>query len=619
VNRNTNLKNWSWLQLNERRAIRTAMLLLLLLCLAAADGTAQIYSVLHDFHWTSKGSDGSSPQGGLAVSGETVYGTTWNGGSNNWGTVFKFNADGSGYTVLKHLTSGNGAVGTPVVPSGQTLYGTSYQSVYKLNTDGSGFTSLRAFDNGDFPGPLLLSGTNLYGATQAGGSSNLGRVFRINTDGTDYTVLKNFTGSDGANPLGGLVLSDNTLYGTTYAGGVSNAGVIFQINTDGSGFAVTKHFTVSDGAGPRAGMLLSGTELYGTTSWGGRGIYVTLGGTVFKINTDGSGFTVLKDFSVKSPGSDGDDPRGSLVLSGTTLYGTTTSGGLYSVGRGTLFKLNTDGTGYAVLTCLTDSSGVGPEGSLVLINGELYGTAQFVGGYSNGVLFALSLTPPAVLPECQTTEMGSMARFEADAPPFWSAQYQWFLNGTNAVSSLTTSPSLRLTNIASSQAGLYTAVITQAAGALTSSPAMLSVIPQVERRPVPGIKVTGEVGSLLNVDYANSLSATPNWLPLDTVTLVSTSQYCFDVSEPLPPQRYYRAWQTGTPGVIPSLSLPGMVPAITLTGNIGVSVRLDYINQFGPIDAWVTLDTVTLTNTSQLYFDVSAPGQPNRLYRLRSP
>jgi hypothetical protein len=49
---------------------------------------------------------------------------------------------------------------------------------------------------------------------------------------------------------------------------------------------------------------------------------------------------------------------------------------------------------------------------------------------------------------------------------------------------------------------------------------------------------------------------------------------------------------------------------------MGDSLRLDYINQFGPIDAWVTLDTVTLTNTAQLYFDVSASGQPQRLYRI---
>jgi hypothetical protein len=71
----------------------------------------------------------------------------------------------------------------------------------------------------------------------------------------------------------------------------------------------------------------------------------------------------------------------------------------------------------------------------------------------------------------------------------------------------------------------------------------------------------------------------------------------------------------GKPVVIPSLELH-IVPAITLTGNIGDSLRFDYINQFGPTDAWVTLDTITLTNTSQLYFDVSAIGQPPRLWRI---
>ena len=63
-------------------------------------------------------------------------------------------------------------------------------------------------------------------------------------------------------------------------------------------------------------------------------------------------------------------------------------------------------------------------------------------------------------------------------------------------------------------------------------------------------------------------------------------------------------------------SLISMVPAITLTGNIGGSVRVDYINAIGPTNAWLMLDTVVLTNTSQLYFDVAAPSQPKRLYRL---
>jgi len=144
---------------------------------------------------------------------------------------------------------------------------------------------------------------------------------------------------------------------------------------------------------------------------------------------------------------------------------------------------------------------------------------------------------------------------------------------------------------------------------------MLNVIAAVERRPVPGINLFGEAGSLLNLDYAGGLSPAPEWLPLDAVSLVSTSQYCFDLTATLPPERFYRAWQTGTPAVPPSLGL-NFVPAITLTGDIGNAVRVDGINQFGPTDAWFTLDTVMLTNSSQLYFDVTAPGQPPRLYRL---
>jgi hypothetical protein len=192
--------------------------------------------------------------------------------------------------------------------------------------------------------------------------------------------------------------------------------------------------------------------------------------------------------------------------------------------------------------------------------------------------------------------------------------YEWFLNGTNLPGD-PASDHLILTNVQFSQSGACLVVVTNLFGAATSSPAILSVIPPLERRSVPGVKLMGDAGSLLNLDYADSLGATPNWLPLNIVSLGSTSQYCFDLTMPLPPQRYYRAWQTAPPGATLSLELQP-VPAITLTGSIGNSVRVDAINRFGPIDAWVTLDTVTLTNTSQLYFDVSAPGQPQRLYRL---
>jgi hypothetical protein len=218
-------------------------------------------------------------------------------------------------------------------------------------------------------------------------------------------------------------------------------------------------------------------------------------------------------------------------------------------------------------------------------------------------------------PQTQTAEEGSAVGLWVDASSPLPLFYLWRLNNTN-LTSWSTNCDLELTNVDFSQAGTYRVVVSNVLGALTSAPAVLNVIAPVERRPVPGINVTGQAGSLLNVDYANALTAAPNWATLGSVSVTSTSQYCFDLTIPLPPHRYYRARQTGTPGVRPSLSLPGMVPAITLTGNIDTSVRLDYINQIGPIDAWATLDTVPLTNTSQLYFDVSAWRQPQRLYRL---
>jgi len=218
-------------------------------------------------------------------------------------------------------------------------------------------------------------------------------------------------------------------------------------------------------------------------------------------------------------------------------------------------------------------------------------------------------------PQSQTAEIGSTVGFHVHATNTMPLSYEWFFNSTTATTGSTTNGALLLTNVQPSQAGAYTVVVTNIAGAVTSPPAMLSVIPPVERRMVPALSLLGQPGSLLNLENANTLDPSPAWVTFDSVTLTNTSQWYFDLSTPLPPQRFYRAWQTGEPSVIPILNLE-MVPALTLTGSVGNSVRVDCINQFGPIDAWVALDTVTLTNTSQLYFDVSAPGQPPRLYRL---
>jgi uncharacterized repeat protein (TIGR03803 family) len=157
-----------------------------------------------------------------------------------------------------------------------------------------------------------------------------------------------FTGSSDiviVGPYAGLILSGNTLYGTANGGGSSSNGMVFAVNTDGTGFTNLHSFTAasgpyphyinSDGAYPGAGLILSGNTLYGMARQGGS----SGGGTVFAVNTDGTGFTTLYSFTAFWNGnSDGGLPESGLILSGNTLYGTAWVGG--SSGNGTVFSLS---------------------------------------------------------------------------------------------------------------------------------------------------------------------------------------------------------------------------------------------------------------------------------------
>ena len=60
-----------------------------------------------------------------------------------------------------------------------------------------------------------------------------------------FTVLHTFLGSDGAGSRAGLVLSGDTLYGTTAYGGSNGLGTVFRVNTDGTGFTNPYAFTAS--------------------------------------------------------------------------------------------------------------------------------------------------------------------------------------------------------------------------------------------------------------------------------------------------------------------------------------------------------------------------------------
>lgn len=158
-------------------------------------------------------------------------------------------------------------------------------------------------------------------------------------------------------------------------------------------------------------------------------------------------------------------------------------------------------------------------------------------------------------------------------------------------------------------------VVTGEYGSITSAPAVLGVISPVPRAKVPAVDVTGVPGNVVHLVWADTLDPGAAWTELGVVTLDGNPQTVLDLADPLPLSRFYRGWRTNTLGLRPFVGIKEATK-LTLTGAIGSQVRVDYINVVGPADAWVTLDAVTLTNSPQPYFDVTAFGQPARLYRV---
>jgi uncharacterized repeat protein (TIGR03803 family) len=383
------------------------------------DGTG--FTNLYIFGSLQSAADGFRPQGNLVLSGSTLYGTTTGGGSSGNGTVFKINTNGTGFTNFYNFTGGNDGVAPQagLVLSGGRLYGTTPGSgsggsgtVFAVNTDGTGFAILYSFsplvnntnsDGANSQAPLVLSGGTLYGTAQNGGTGGDGTIFAVNTNGTGFTnfysftsTLKNpligfpgLTNSDGATPTAGLILAGNTLFGMTSSGGINSYGTIFSITTNGTGFNVCHTFgsiggdgaAQGNGLAPGNSFIVSGSTLYGTTPGGGSVGY----GTVFEMNTNGTGYSIIYNLGPINVG----DPQSELVLSGNTLFGTTRYGGTNNVG--TIYAVNTDGTGFTILHSFTGGDdGDTPESRLVLSGSTLYGTTAGGGVNRGGTVFSIN-------------------------------------------------------------------------------------------------------------------------------------------------------------------------------------------------------------------------------------
>ncbi|NTW23969.1 MAG: hypothetical protein HGA37_04665 [Lentimicrobium sp.] len=342
----------------------------------------------------------SQSGGSVLVIGNLLYATMSNGPSE-YGYMFSITKSGTEFTrrlIFKGTSEGKNPEGN-LIAEGGYFYGMTPEGgageqgcIFRINPDGTGYTKLFDFNgiNGRKPyGSLLYNAGTFYGTASEGGDNGYGCVFKINPDGSDYTILHHFKEIiDGSGPRGNLILSDGILYGTTNYGPSGVEGAIFKINTDGTGFSTLHSFNYYvDGGYPAGSLIKSGNKLYGMAKYGGSGSK----GTIFSLDVDGSNFTTLHHFN----GSEGRYPHGNLVLSGTTLYGMTPEGGI-NLG-GTLFSIQTNGSAYSDLVQF-DNSASGPLGSMILDNGNLFGLTHYGGDNYSGTVFKYDIAQSSFTP-----------------------------------------------------------------------------------------------------------------------------------------------------------------------------------------------------------------------------
>jgi uncharacterized repeat protein (TIGR03803 family) len=212
--------------------------------------TGQI-TTLHIFCSTGSCSDGSNPVGIMQASDGNLYGTTFDGGQFNDGTLFKLTTTGT-FTILHHFCSlANCADGRwPIFPPMQgndgSIIGTANTGgisdgglVWALTPAGN-FNMVHRFPCGGDPCPRGSSPIslvqdakgNLFGVAGGGGDAGQGAIFEI-TAAHEFKILHSFTGGELALGDAGLTLAnDGNIYGTTQ--GINGFGDIFRITPDGA-------------------------------------------------------------------------------------------------------------------------------------------------------------------------------------------------------------------------------------------------------------------------------------------------------------------------------------------------------------------------------------------------
>ena len=390
------------------------------------------YSILYNFGTATGDTTGAANYPTYANLNELSDGKLYTlftyGGATATGQLLSMNKDGTGVTVLHTFT-----VNTIIPRTAASILNTTAEV-----TAAFGVYNPASLLEGTYPCGFVVEGPDgkVYGTTKLGGYFNQGTVWRMNKNGTGYEIIRDFNATalnayykdpsgatipginyGEAQPVGNVAIgSDNKVYYTSYYGGAGNIGVLARVDTNGANRATLYSFNAGSGYYPWRGPLIiengAAKRIYGTCSDEGVGY-----GTVWRINEDGTGFTVMKAFGTNF-GAEGYKPMTSLAFDGTKLWGTCALGG--PSGRiGTLYSIDTSGANFTMVHGFANATGLPPDSCSTGGNAAVYAwypSAERV-TFSN---MGINCSPPCGIPTGVNFEYFNAGRLNASA-----AQLQW--------------------------------------------------------------------------------------------------------------------------------------------------------------------------------------------------